>query len=167
MKKILFLEDDQSFRASLVADFKDKGYKTYEASKISQLPDEVIDFAVIDLRLNGEFGLNAVPKILSNSPECKIVVLTGYGSISTAVEAMKIGAINFLSKPVSSNQVEFALLEKSDEGSLPLDEMPTLSKKEHEYIEYVLTQNNGNISRTAKVLGLHRQSLQRKLKKYP
>lgn len=167
MNKILFLEDDQSLRASLVIDFQEKGYATFEASKIAELPSEIIDYAVIDLRLNGDFGLNAISKILENSPNCKIVILTGYGSISTAVEALKLGAINYLSKPVSSEQIEMALLGKRDDFDKNLENMPTLSQKEHEYIDYVLTQNNGNISRTAKILGLHRQSLQRKLKKYP
>lgn len=165
-KKILFLEDDIRLRRSLAQEFQDKGYEVFEADSLAVIPKEPFDFAVLDMRLNGESGLNAISAIKSLSPHCQIVILTGYGSIASTVEAIKLGARDYLVKPVDADILEKALLgiktTSSEENSIP-----SLSQHEHEYIDYVLTQNKGNISKTAKDLGLHRQSLQRKLKKRP
>lgn len=169
MKKILFVEDDLRLRKSLVLDFQDRGYQTFEAASISEIPEtEKFDYAVIDLRLPGESGLDALKKVLNHNPLCRAVVLTGYGSIATAVEGIKRGAHNYLTKPISAELLEETLVSDRtpDQTSLETPVTP-LSRHEHEYIEFVLNRNNGNISKTAKELGLHRQSLQRKLKKYP
>ena len=165
-ESLLLLEDDSNLRKSLAKDFTEKGYIVFEASEIKEVSGVICNYAVIDLRLGGEHGLRALEIIKSQNPSCKVVVLTGYGSIATAVEAVKLGAINYLTKPVSSEVLEKALKDELKENA-NLPEIAELSKHEHEYIDFVMTINNGNISKTAKVLGLHRQSLQRKLKKYP
>jgi two-component system, response regulator RegA len=165
MKTILILDDDISLAKSLASEFKDHGYQPTVVHSIKDLPAENYHFAVVDLRLNGEFGLEAIKVILSYAKNCRIVILSGYGSITTAVESVKLGAIDYLTKPASFSVIEAAL-----EGRLKKPEADfkpqSLSQVEHEHIDFVLTKNQGNISKTAKDLGLHRQSLQRKLKKY-
>ncbi len=163
---LLIVEDDKRLRDSLALEFADKGYAVTVAENIGTIESSPYQFAIVDLRLHGESGLTVVELLKKMSPDCRIVILTGYGSISTAVEAIKLGAVNYLTKPADVDKIEKAFLgenlaEQSDEQPI------TLSRQEHEYIEYVLTQNNGNISKTAKALGLHRQSLQRKLRKKP
>lgn len=165
MKTVLILDDDVSLAKTLASEFKDHGYDPTIAHSIKEIPSEDFDFAVVDLRLNGEFGLDAIKVIKSSAKKCRIVVLSGYGSIATAVESVKLGAIDYLTKPAG-----FELIEAALEGRLKKPEPDfkpqSLSQVEHEHIDFVLTKNQGNISKTAKDLGLHRQSLQRKLKKY-
>ncbi len=164
-KTILILDDEVSLARSLSREFRDRGYETTVVQSIKEIPSTNFDFAVVDLRLNGEFGLDAVRVLKTENPSCRIVVLSGYGSISTAVEAVKLGALDYLTKPASVDIIESALqgrLKKPEPDFQPA----TLSQVEHEHIDFVLTKNQGNISRTAKQLGIHRQSLQRKLKKY-
>ncbi|RYZ81244.1 MAG: response regulator [Proteobacteria bacterium] len=165
-KHILILEDDQSLAQSLAQDFRDHGYQVSLCKSAQDIPDKLFDFALVDLRLSrGELGLDAIEKVRSSSAGCRIVVLTGYGSISTAVEAVKRGAVDYITKPASFRLIESALLGTRESAEADL-KAPSLSQVEHEYIDFLLTKNNGNISKTAKALGLHRQSLQRKLKKY-
>lgn len=164
---VLLLEDDLNLASSLKREFEDHGFDVILASRISEIPDSsALTHAVLDLRLSGgEFGLEAISKIKDKSPDAKIVVLSGYGSITTAVEAVKRGALDYLTKPASFAEILSAL-----EGRRVAEDADfkrrSLSEIEHEYIDFVLTKNRGNISRTAKDLGIHRQSLQRKLKKY-
>ena len=164
--RLLLLDDEVSFRKALAEDFQERSYAVTEAGAIAEIQGLPFDLAVVDLRLLGENGLQALGEIKKSNPDCRIVVLTGYGSVATAVEAMKLGATNYLQKPVSTDVIEAAFHpefkpEDKTEG------LKTLNEHEHEYIEFVLTKNQGNITQTAKQLGLHRQSLQRKLKKYP
>jgi two-component system response regulator RegA len=166
-KTVLILEDDVRLANSLKLDFEDHGYCVLTFNHVCDIPDDKnITHAVIDLRLSGgDFGLDAVVKIKTCSPQAKIIVLSGYGSITTAVEAVKRGALDYLTKPASFNEIEKAL--NGERTSKEIDfKRRSLSEVEHEYIDFVLTKNEGNISQTAKDLGLHRQSLQRKLKKY-
>jgi two-component system response regulator RegA len=163
---LLIVEDDQRLRDSIAIEFTDKGYAVSTADSLKNIEAKIYEYAIVDMRLNGTSGLNVVEHLKLISPNCRIVILTGYGSISTAVEAIKLGAINYLTKPADIDKIEQALLGHNVENAK--QEQPiTLSQQEHEYIEYVLTQNDGNITKTAKALGLHRQSLQRKLKKKP
>lgn len=164
-KHILILDDDVSLAQSLSCEFQDHEYEVTIAHSIKDIPDKKYNYALIDLRLKGEFGLDAIKKIIKDSKDCKVVVLSGYASISTAVEAVKLGAIDYLTKPASFEMIEAAFegkLKKPDPDFKP----QSLSQVEHEHIDFVLTKNKGNITKTAKDLGLHRQSLQRKLKKY-
>lgn len=174
IKELLILEDDRGLREVLAADFKDKGYSVTEAAKLSEIPAKCFNFAIIDLRLSSENGLAAISLLKKQLADCKIVVLTGFGSIATAVEAVKLGAINYLTKPANIEQIEEAFKMYNVSGdSLKNEDLSdpskrfSLSQNEHEYINYVLNVNDGNISKTAKELGLHRQSLQRKLRKNP
>lgn len=164
-KRLLLLEDDARLARSLAREFEERGYATTIRDSIRGIPPENFQFAVVDLRLGGEFGLDAIDVIKASAPDCRIVILSGYGSITTAVEAVKRGAVDYLTKPAGADLLESALLGRRTAPE-PDFKPPSLSQMEHEYIDFVLTKNEGNISKTAKALGLHRQSLQRKLKKY-
>ena len=166
-KTILILDDDVHLAKALELEFEDHGYAPVRATSISQIPKQAFAYALVDIRLVGEFGLNAIEKLKQFSPHCKIVVLSGYASVATTVEAIKRGAINCLVKPASFSQIEAAF----HDAPPTLNEKtklrpPSLTQIQNEYIDYVLIQNEGNISKTAKDLGIHRQSLQRKLKKH-
>jgi two-component system response regulator RegA len=169
----LILEDDIGLRKVLVSEFNDFGHVVFEADEIINIPRKKYDFAVLDLRVKGESSLMVVPQLLNDNLLCKIVILTGFGSIATAIDAMKLGAFNYLTKPASFDQILMSLELKSNIGGIhsspeiEANKRISLSQNEYEYINFVLNQNHGNISKTAKDLGLHRQSLQRKLKKLP
>jgi two-component system response regulator RegA len=167
MRRLLLLEDDRRFRKTLAEDFEEKGYVVTEAGSLKEIRNQNFDFAVIDLRLLGESGLTAISELKKQTPDIRIVILTGYASIATAVEAVKLGALNYLHKPASCELIEAALKEelKNDAPCTPC--VASLNQHEHEYIEFVLSQNEGNITKAAQQLGLHRQSLQRKLRKHP
>jgi two-component system response regulator RegA len=170
-RSLLIVEDNDRFAETLASEFRDRGYAVQRAcdlSSITAIKNLDVDFAVVDLRLGADSGLDAIQVILARSPRAKIVVLTGYGSIATAVKATKLGAIGYLMKPADVDQVERALHgEEIEEDEVPIpSEFQSLYRHEREYIEFVLAECNGNISQAARRLGLHRQSLQRKLRKY-
>lgn len=166
-KRLLILDDDLRLRSALLEDFKERGYDVFDCAQISEFKGHVFDYAIVDLRIMGESGLQAVSELRKRNAACRIVMLTGYGSVATAVEAMKLGALNYLNKPAGADTIEAALLDQLNTDSATPERMRHLHEHEHEYIEFVLTQNKGNITRTAQQLGIHRQSLQRKLKKFP
>lgn len=169
--ELLLLEDDQDFRESLELEFSERGYQVFACASLAELYPELSRhaprFAIVDLRLQGDSGLTAVEHVLAAHPTCRIVVLTGYGSIATAVDAIKRGAVNYLTKPVSIERLEKALWVELESDSVlePDEPIESLDRHEQEYIEYVLLQCGGNISQAARWLGIHRQSLQRKLKR--
>ena len=157
-RSLLIVEDNDRFAETLGSELTDRGYTVQRARDLAEV-DAIrnldVDFAVVDLRLGADSGLDAIQKILARSPRARIVVLTGYGSIATAVKATKLGAVGYLMKPTDVDQVERALHEEEDEeGEVPIPD------------EFVLAECEGNISQAARRLGLHRQSLQRKLRKY-
>tara|TARA_B110001454_G_C12723218_1_gene435883 strand:- start:1137 stop:1646 length:510 start_codon:yes stop_codon:yes gene_type:complete len=166
-KHTLILEDDVRLARGLQRDFEDHDYHVTIANRIADIPnDQNFTHAVIDLRLSGgDFGLDVIAELKNQNSEIRIVVLSGYGSITTAVEAVKRGVVDYLTKPASFTEIELALNGKRVKPEAEFKRR-SLSEVEHEYIDFVLTKNEGNISKTAKDLGLHRQSLQRKLKKY-
>jgi len=166
---LLLVEDDQDFRETLQAEFEDKGYRVKTCASENEvahiLKQENFRFAIVDLRLQGEWGLDIVKRLKDSQATCRTVVLTGYGSISTAVEAIKRGAVNYLTKPVSLERLEKALWEDlPPENESPDEPIESLERHEREYLEYVLNQCGGNISKAARWLNIHRQSLQRKLR---
>lgn len=167
MKDLLILDDDLQLRSSLKKQMEYYGYRVFSRGSVSEIPSQEFQFALIDMRLSGEFGISAIKIIKDRSPACRIVVLTAYGSIANTVECMRLGAADYLLKPVSISRILQSLngdLTNTEE-SLPQEK--TLEQVEHEYIDYILTRNMGNVSKAAKDLGLHRQSLQRKLRKNP
>ncbi|MCG8592340.1 MAG: response regulator [Proteobacteria bacterium] len=170
-RRLLIVEDDERFAETLAAEFRDRGYRVTAVDRLDglrALDASAFSHAVVDLRLKGDSGLDAVSHIHTQSPGTRVVVLTGYGSIATAVQATKLGASNYLTKPVDIDELERAFESTGDDEpdvEIP-DQMQTLDRHEREYIEYVLAQCDGNISQAARRLGLHRQSLQRKLRKY-
>jgi len=170
-RTILIVEDDQRFADTLIAEFRDRGYRVDSLDSLAAVKgtsDLAYDYAVVDLRLRQDSGLDVISEIKARSPETTVVVLTGYGSIATAVKATKLGATSYLTKPVDVDALERVLLGEDDEGEeIPIpDQFQSLYRHEREYIEYVLAECDGNISQAARRLGLHRQSLQRKLRKY-
>ncbi len=172
---VIVLEDDEGFRSTLVAEFQDRGYRVRGFEALAGLQasldgdDEPPRFAVVDLKINGDSGLTAIEAIRARAPDARVIMLTGHGTLPTAVEAMRLGAVNYLTKPISFVRLERALWrdEPDPEAVAVPHGRETLARREREYIEYVLLQCDGNISRAARWLGIHRQSLQRKLRKYP
>ncbi|MDG2049401.1 MAG: response regulator [Myxococcota bacterium] len=169
-KTLLIVEDDQRFADTLTAEFRDLGYEVEWLDSLEAVEKSnptLYHYAVVDLRLRQDSGLDVISNIKERSPDTSIVVLTGYGSIATAVRATKLGATAYLTKPVEAEQIERAFMGESDDEEIPIpDQFQSLYRHEREYIEYVLAECDGNISQAARRLGLHRQSLQRKLRKY-
>jgi two-component system response regulator RegA len=169
--RLLVVEDDERFAETLATEFRDRGYDVTTLCDVRALPK--IDaarfaYAIVDLRLRDDSGLDVIVDLKARAPLMRVVVLTGYGSIATAVQATKLGAIDYLTKPVEIDALERAFLsEETGNEEIPIPEQfPSLYRHEREYIEYVLAECGGNISQAARRLGLHRQSLQRKLRKF-
>lgn len=171
VESLLIVEDDERFSTTLATEFRERGYQVHQAESLEDL--RLVDarhfrYAIVDLRLRSDSGLSAIEDIKTRSPKTRIVVLTGYGSIATAVQATKLGASSYLTKPVDLDELERALRSgEAEDDEIPIpDEFQSLDRHEREYIEYVLAASDGNISHAARRLGLHRQSLQRKLRKF-
>ena len=168
VRKFLVVDDDEAFRTRLIKAIKSRGFEAHGAGTASEaiaLAEAIHPHAaIIDLRMPGASGLDLVPELSSRSAGIQIVVLTGYGSIATAVEAVRRGAINYLTKPLDADQILAAF---DPEADPPAVETPSLARVEWEHIQRILHDCNGNISLAARKLGLHRRSLQRKLGKLP
>ncbi len=135
-------------------------------SAVENLQD--IPYGVVDLRIGADSGLNAIKLLLEQNPEIKIVMLTAYASIATTVEAMKLGAVNYLTKPASVQDIIEKLEGDDTETETPIEETPLSVKRlEWEHLQKVLLEHDGNISAAARALNMHRRTLQRKLQKYP
>jgi len=168
---ILVVDDDERLRERLGQALADRGLRVLlaegHAAATGLARAHPIDRAIVDLRMPGPHGLAVVQDLVALRPDIEIVVLTGYGSIATAVEAMRLGARDYLTKPATADRI-LAAFETDPE---PLQEMefdiPTLAKLEREHIERVLRECNGNVSRAARALGVHRRTLQYKLAKFP
>jgi len=173
-KTILIVDDDESLRDRLARAFTRRGYQAYTAqdydAALIQIREHSPRFGVFDLRMPGKNGLLLIREAVSLDPDLKIVVLTGYGSIATATEAIKLGAHSYLTKPADANEILLDL-ESDLSGDLAVDAQdltpPTLARLEWEHIQRVLKNCGGNISIAARKLGMHRRTLQRKLNKYP
>jgi two-component system response regulator RegA len=172
--RVLVVDDDAVFRARLVKALAARGYVAQGAGTV----DEAIevarelkpDRAVVDLKMpGGKSGLDLVPDLVTRHPGVRVVVLTGYGSIATAVEAVRKGAINYLSKPADADQILAAFDTDGENGGAVegTEGIPSLARVEWEHIQRILTDCDGNISQAARRLGIHRRSLQRKLGKLP
>jgi two-component system response regulator RegA len=171
---LLVVDDDEIFRKRLARAFRERGFQVSEASDwegaMAAAAEETPELAVVDLRLPQKSGLEVVRDLKSLDRATNIVVLTGYGSIATALESLRLGATHYLTKPVDTDQILAAFHKDGNgEAAVPADafEAPSLARVEWEHIQRVLTECGGNISQTARVLGIHRRSLQRKLSKRP
>jgi len=170
--RLLLVDDDPVFLQVLGKAMGRRGFDVMTAAGItdalSQARKTLPDMAVVDLKLESESGLDLIPLLIEINPQMNIVVLTGYASIATAVTAIKRGASEYLSKPVTAGDVVKALSgewQRQDEAE---DFSPmSVERVEWEYIQKVLKENNGNISATARSLGMYRRTLQRKLAKKP
>jgi two-component system, response regulator RegA len=167
---LLVVEDDDFLRERLVRAFAERGFLAQGASSVSEarrLSEDAPEYAVVDLRIGDESGLDVLRTLLAKDPATRVVVLTGYGSIATAVEAMRLGAVHYLTKPADADQILAALKRGTTESVPSVNEPLSLARAEWEHINHVLVSVSGNISEAARRLGLHRRSLQRKLAKYP
>ncbi|MCI5065903.1 response regulator [bacterium] len=159
----LIIDDDDGLRERVVSALQRRGYPSHGFSSTSEalenapfIPTRII----LDLRLRGESGVDALPTIQHRFPEATVLLFSGYGTVETAVRAVKQGAVNFLSKPATIDEIL-----SSFEGESPArsEELPTLEEYEWSHICRVLDEHDGNITRSAEALGLHRRSLQRKI----
>ena len=176
-RSVLIVEDDAALRRRLARAFRDRGYEAREASDydsaIESARRDTPEFIVVDLRMPGRSGLEVIREIKALDPTTTAVVLTGYGSIATALEAVKLGATNYLTKPADVDQIIDAFhpgggRPQTNQDTVDLPEnVPTLARVEWEHINRVLSDCGGNVSQAARLLGIHRRSLQRKLAKYP
>lgn len=169
---ILVVEDDHVFRKVLTLALGERGFDVQAAATGAAALDlartESPEMAVVDLRLPDMSGLDVVRALKAIDGATSIVVLTGYGSIATALEAIRLGATHYLTKPTDADRVleAFARGLESRPRDLPLD-TPSLARVEWEHIQRVLADCDGNISEAARALTMHRRSLQRKLAKHP
>lgn len=171
---LLIVDDDRVFRERLARAFRDRGFDVRTAGGAEEAMtlarDDPPELALVDLRMPGRTGLELLRELLALDPTTKVVMLTGWGSIATAVEAVRLGATNYLAKPADADDV-LAAFARGDAPPLePLPatyEAPSLARAEWEHINRVLSDCGGNISEAARRLRIHRRSLQRKLQKYP
>jgi two-component system, response regulator RegA len=175
-RSVLVVDDDETFRARLVRAFQERGFEARGradgAAAIASAANDSPEVAIVDMRMPGLTGLEVVRALREIDATTRIVVLTGYGSIATAIEAIRIGALHYLTKPADIDEI-LAAIDRSepnadDPPSSPaLASVPTLARVEWEHIHRVLAECGQNVSRAARLLGIHRRSLQRKLSKTP
>lgn len=168
-EQFLLVDDDDTFTRVLARALAKRGHSVLTASNNLQAlqlaESHSIDKALIDLKMEGETGLQLIPELKKLNPTVSIVMLTGYSSIATTVEAIKLGALNYLCKPASVDEILNAF---NTGGSVDIpDQPPSVDRLEWEHIQKVLNKHEGNISATARALGMHRRTLQRKLQKKP
>jgi two-component system response regulator RegA len=173
-ESVLLIDDDEVFARVLARALAARGFGVQTAGNradaLAAARELEPDHAVLDLKLGEENGLALIPELLEIQPDLRILLLTGYASIATAVEAIKRGATDYLAKPVDADQVVQALRgggEGAEPASTPSFAAPPLKRLEWEHIQRVLAECDGNISEAARRLGLHRRTLQRKLAKRP
>ncbi len=170
--KILLVDDDSVFTSVMARGFKRRGFLTHSCASAEQALAACQEFKpshiLLDLNMPGTSGLVILPRLLAAAPQAALVVLTGYSSIVTAVEATRAGATNYLCKPATIDEilVAFAGLVGTSDTAIPCDPI-SVERLEWEHIQRVLKNHDGNVSATARALGMHRRTLQRKLQKRP
>jgi two-component system response regulator RegA len=172
-RSILVVDDDATFRGRLVRALASRGFDARGAASVDEAvalaAEDSPELAVVDLRMPGRSGLDLVRELKAIDATTRVVVLTGYGSIATALEAVRLGATHYLTKPADVDEI-LAAFERTKDAAAPVEiehEVASLARAEWEHIHRVLTDCNGNVSQAARLLGIHRRSLQRKLAKYP
>ena len=168
-KSLLIVDDDNPFRERLARAMEKKGFQVSQAESVKKGIESIKSkkpaFAVVDLRLNDGNGLQVVKEIQLNNPDSRIVMLTGYGNIPTAVAAIKEGAIDYLAKPADADDVEKALLADPNKKASPPENPMSADRVKWEHIHRVFELCNRNVSETARRLKMHRRTLQRILSK--
>ncbi len=170
----LIVDDDPAFTRVLARAMTRRGFVTQVARNVEQALElahqQMPDYASVDLKMEGPSGLTLIPQLRALNPNMRLLVLTGYASIATTVDAIKAGADNYLPKPADADQILKALQTDSEhdqvESEIP-DTPLSVNRLEWEHIQKVLHEHEGNISATARALGMHRRTLQRKLAKHP
>lgn len=173
---ILLVEDDEVFSRVMSRALQHRDYDVSHAANeqdaLQLIENNKFNFAILDLNLGGHTSLGLIAPLKQSNPALRILILTGYASITTAVEAIKLGADNYLAKPADTDEILGALLDSeqtsvsADSDSMHLEPM-SVRRLEWEHIQKVLKENDGNISETARQLKMHRRTLQRKLQKRP
>jgi len=171
---VVIVDDDEIFRARLCRAFEQRDWRPFGVASgtetLALVEEHEPDLLVIDLRLASETGLEVIALVRKQDAAPKIIMLTGYGSIATALTAIRLGADDYVSKPADVDQILAAYTNLTGDGESSRADLPTppsLARVEWEHLQRVLTDCGGNISKAARVLGIHRRSLQRKLDKYP
>ncbi len=171
MINTLIIDDDSLFAESLAQELDElddfSAQYINDGQGLPDLENDDFNLILIDLRLKDSSGLNLIEKVKKLWPESAVYMMTGFGTIASAVGAIKLGATDYLTKPITVEKVLSLVntnsVETDDQGQ---EEPLSLDRVEREYIEHILVQEKGNITRAAEKLGLHRQSLQRKLRKW-
>ncbi len=169
---LLLVDDDRALCMVLSRALESRGFAVTVAHAVDDaqqvIDGEAPEYAVVDLKLPDQSGLKLVSRLKDADPHTRIVVLTGHGSIPTAIEAIKLGATYYLVKPTDADTVVAAFGRNEGDDTLPVDVAPvSIERLEWEHIQRVLHDNDGNISATARALSMHRRTLQRKLAKRP
>lgn len=170
--RLLLVDDDETFCKVLKSALDKRNFEVFVANEVAngiQIAERVEpEYAVIDLRIGHQSGLELVKKLISLDDNTRIVMLTGFASIATAVEAIKLGATHYLTKPANADEIVNALNKNEGDASVSINENPLSVKRlEWEHLQKVLMQHDGNISAAARALNMHRRTLQRKLDKRP
>ena len=169
---ILIIDDDAAFGEALCRALSRREFNVAMACSLQELKTirnvSAHTYAVVDLRIGNDSGLKAIEYLLHQNEQMKIVMLTAYASIATAVEAMKLGAVNYLTKPVGAQEIIDKLTKTQTDAEISLADAPLSVKRlEWEHLQKVLLECDGNISAAARALNMHRRTLQRKLQKRP
>ncbi|MCF2856104.1 response regulator [Pseudoalteromonas sp. SMS1] len=169
--KLLIIEDDIAFSNTLARRMAKMGFDCQCVNVESEIIDTCLQFApnfvLLDMKLEHGSGLHYIAKIRETLPECKLVLLTGFASIATAVEAIKLGADDYLTKPADTKLIAKKLLGENVEVQSCFESTMSPERLEWEHIQQTLQANGGNVSETARQLNMHRRTLQRKLQKRP
>ncbi len=169
---LLLVDDDETFCSVLKPALEKRNFQVAVANDIKSglilAEQSEPEYAVIDLRIGHDSGLEMVKKLISLDDNTQIIILTGFASIATAVEAIKLGAIHYLTKPANADEIVNALYKNEGDSSVQINQNPLSVKRlEWEHLQKVLMQHDGNISAAARALNMHRRTLQRKLDKHP
>ncbi len=171
-ESLLLVDDDDVFRETLTRALQRHNINVHSAATNSQALEHAKNYnpemGIIDLCIGDESGLQLIEQLIQHNPDVRLVVLTGFASIATAVEAIKLGAKHYLTKPATVNEIIDALYSETGNAAIPVSTQPMSVKKlEWEHIQKVLAEHQGNISAASRAMGMHRRTLQRKLQKKP
>jgi two-component system, response regulator RegA len=172
-RTVLLVDDDEAFGSRMARALQSRGFVvthvTTRADALRISASDSPELAVVDLRLPDGHGLDVVTHLHAIDETTRVIVLTGYGAIATAVESLRLGASDYLTKPIDADQL-VAAFDGGDRSAAPATRnftVPSLARVEWEHIQRVLADCGGNVSEAARALHMHRRSLQRKISKYP